>query len=74
MTLSLRVPAERLHRGRILNHQAEADKDGLLFIPSDIEAAVIEEALTKVDKESGMRTDLEHGMPATTAFAKHGVL
>ena len=61
----------------VLVHQNDlvfADEDGIVFIPSDIEAAVIEDALTQVDKESGMRADLELGMPATTAFAKYGVL
>ncbi len=50
------------------------DIDGVLVIPQDIEAEVIEAALEKASTENLVRAAIEDGMSATEAFARFGVL
>jgi 4-hydroxy-4-methyl-2-oxoglutarate aldolase len=50
------------------------DADGLVVVPSDIEAEVIESAFAKVDAEGEMRSALAGGMSVSDAFARFGVL
>ena len=50
------------------------DDDGLVFVPSEIEAEVIERAFAKLDAERVMRTALDGGMSVATAFETFGVL
>ncbi|WP_137844804.1 RraA family protein [Microbacterium sp. 2FI] len=50
------------------------DIDGVLVIPQDIEAEVIEAALEKASTENLVRVAIEDGMSSTEAFARFGVL
>jgi 4-hydroxy-4-methyl-2-oxoglutarate aldolase len=50
------------------------DADGLVVVPSEIEADVIERAFAKVDAESEMRSALAGGLSVSDAFARFGVL
>lgn len=50
------------------------DMDGVLVIPREIEAEVIEAALEKAATENVVRKAIEAGMSATDAFAHYGVL
>jgi regulator of RNase E activity RraA len=53
---------------------AFADEDGLVFVPADIQAEVIEGAFAKVGAERSMRAALSEGMPVATAFEQFGIL
>jgi regulator of RNase E activity RraA len=50
------------------------DIDGVLVIPQDVEAEVIESALLKASTENLVRAAIEDGMSSTEAFARFGVL
>ncbi|MFI1092461.1 RraA family protein [Streptomyces sp. NPDC020917] len=50
------------------------DVDGVVVIPRELEAEVIERALQKASTENLVRRAIENGMSATTAFAEYGVL
>lgn len=50
------------------------DVDGVLVIPKEIAAEVVEEALEKASKEKALRRAVEGGMSVTEAFEKFGVL
>jgi len=50
------------------------DVDGVVVVPSEIEAETIELALAKVAAENTVLDDIRNGMTATEAFARHGVL
>jgi 4-hydroxy-4-methyl-2-oxoglutarate aldolase len=50
------------------------DIDGVLVIPQDVEAEVIEAALEKASAENLVRAAIEGGMSSTEAFARFGVL
>lgn len=50
------------------------DIDGVVIIPKEVAAQVIEEALEKAGKEKGLRKAVEGGMPVTKAFEIFGVL
>jgi regulator of RNase E activity RraA len=50
------------------------DADGLVVVPSEIEAEVIEKAFAKVAAESEMRSALAGGMSVSEAFTRFGVL
>lgn len=50
------------------------DVDGVLVIPREIAAEVVEEALEKASREKELRRAVEGGMPVTEAFARFGVL
>ena len=50
------------------------DVDGVLVIPAEVEDEVVARALDKASAESVVRRDIEAGMSATEAFARHGVL
>jgi len=50
------------------------DADGLVVVPAEVEADVIDKAFAKVDAEGVMRSALSGGMTVSDAFAKFGVL
>ena len=50
------------------------DADGLVVVPSEIEAEVIEKAFAKVEAEGEMRSALAGGMSVSDAFDRFGVL
>ena len=50
------------------------DIDGVLVIPREVAAEVIEKALEKARGEKNVRKAIESGMSATDAFAKFGIL
>lgn len=63
--------------GQVTVHDGDyifGDVDGVLVIPKEIAAEVVEEALEKASKEKGLRKAVESGMPVTEAFEKFGVL
>jgi 4-hydroxy-4-methyl-2-oxoglutarate aldolase len=51
-----------------------ADLDGVVIVPRDREAEVMDRALTKARGERLVRRDIEAGMSSTEAFDKHGIL
>lgn len=51
-----------------------ADIDGVVVVPSAVEAAVIRHAWNKVHDENVVRQAIADGMTATAAFQKYGVL
>lgn len=59
-----------VHPGDILF----GDIDGVLVIPKEVAAEVIEKALEKAAGEKLVRKAIEGGMSATEAFAKFGIL
>jgi regulator of RNase E activity RraA len=50
------------------------DLDGVLVVPREIEAEVIERALLKASAENVVRNAIENGMSSTEAFRVYGVL
>lgn len=50
------------------------DVDGVLVIPSEVSAEVLEKALEKAAGEKEVRKAIEHGMSATAAFETFGIL
>jgi 4-hydroxy-4-methyl-2-oxoglutarate aldolase len=50
------------------------DIDGVLVVPQEVEAEVIEAALVKASTENLVRAAIEDGMSSTEAFARFGVL
>lgn len=63
--------------GQVAIHDGDyifGDMDGVLVIPKEVAAEVVEEALEKASKEKGLRKAVEAGMPVTEAFEKFGVL
>lgn len=69
-----RVPVEiggvRINPGDLI----VGDIDGVLVIPREVEAEVIEAALTKASTENVVCKAIDAGLSATDAFAKYGVL
>jgi len=51
-----------------------ADRDGVVVVPQEAEAAVIRAAWDKVHAENTVRDAIAAGMSATAAFNKYGVL
>jgi regulator of RNase E activity RraA len=51
-----------------------ADLDGVVIVPSAVEAEVIEKALEKARGEKVVRKAIEGGMSSTEAFKKFGIL
>jgi regulator of RNase E activity RraA len=51
-----------------------ADRDGVVVVPQEVEAAVIRAAWDKVHAENTVRDAIAAGMSATAAFNKFGVL
>ena len=63
--------------GQVTIHDGDyifGDVDGVLVIPKEVAAEVVEEALEKASKEKGLRKAVEAGMPGTEGFEKFGVL
>lgn len=50
------------------------DVDGVVCVPANIEAEVLQRALDKASAENLVRAEIEHGATSTAAFAKYGVL
>jgi 4-hydroxy-4-methyl-2-oxoglutarate aldolase len=50
------------------------DNDGLVCVPAEVEAEVLQKAFAKVEAEGEMRAALASGMSVRTAFATFGVL
>jgi 4-hydroxy-4-methyl-2-oxoglutarate aldolase len=50
------------------------DLDGVVIIPRNVEAEVIERALAKARGEKLVRKEIESGMSSTAAFRKYGIL
>jgi len=50
------------------------DMDGVLVVPQEVEAEVVEEALAKASTENQVCRAIDAGMGATEAFATYGVL
>ena len=51
-----------------------ADLDGVIVVPRNVEAEVIERALAKARGEKLVRKEIEAGMSSTAAFKKYGIL
>lgn len=51
-----------------------ADQDGVLVIPRELEAEVVERALEKAKGEKLVRKEIEAGLSSTAAFQKYGIL
>jgi 4-hydroxy-4-methyl-2-oxoglutarate aldolase len=50
------------------------DLDGVIVVPKQVEAEVIERALAKARGEKLVRQEIEAGMSSTAAFKKYGIL
>jgi len=50
------------------------DLDGVVIVPKNVEAQVIERALAKARGEKLVRKEIEAGMSSTDAFKKYGIL
>ena len=50
------------------------DLDGVVVIPQECEAEVLEKAMEKARAENVVRNEIEAGMSSTEAFAKYGIL
>ncbi len=50
------------------------DIDGVLVVPSDAETEVFSNALEKARGEKTVKRDLENGLSAVEAFARHGIM
>jgi 4-hydroxy-4-methyl-2-oxoglutarate aldolase len=51
-----------------------ADEDGVVVVPRAVEEAVLRRAWDKVSAENEVRDAIRHGLKATEAFRKYGVL
>lgn len=51
-----------------------ADVDGVVIVPTAVEADVLSKALEKVTAENQVRDEIRAGMKATDVFRKYGVL
>ncbi|MEZ6141242.1 MAG: RraA family protein [Zavarzinella sp.] len=51
-----------------------ADEDGIVVVPTHVEASVVQRAWDKVLAENQVRTAIQNGMSATAAFEQFGVL
>jgi 4-hydroxy-4-methyl-2-oxoglutarate aldolase len=72
--VNFRVPIEV---GGVLVNPGDlvfGDLDGVLIIPRELEAEVIELALVKARGEKTVRKAIENGMSSTDAFKKFGIL
>jgi regulator of RNase E activity RraA len=50
------------------------DLDGVVIVPKQVEAEVVERALAKARGEKLVRKEIEGGMSSTAAFKKYGIL
>ena len=63
--------------GEVLVHPGDlvfADFDGVVVVPQEVEAEVLREAQSKVDKESLSRQELLQGRSLRAVYDKYGVL
>jgi len=63
--------------GRVWVHPGDlvvGDVDGVVVVPQDCEAEVLEAAQAKLKAEGLVRAAIEHGMSSTQAFKEFGVL
>lgn len=68
--VSVEVGGVRVNPGDLI----VGDIDGVLVVPRDVEAEVIERAFEKASTENVVCKMIDAGMGATEAFAKYGVL
>lgn len=66
----IEVGAVRIHPGDIVF----GDIDGVLVVPAAAESEVFHRALEKARGEKTVKRDLESGISATDAFARHGIM
>jgi regulator of RNase E activity RraA len=66
----IEVGAVRIHPGDIVF----GDIDGVLVVPVAAESEVFHRALEKARGEKTVKRDLESGISATEAFARHGIM
>lgn len=67
----------RIEVGRVTVQPGDlvfGDLDGVIIIPREHEAEVVERSLEKVRGEKLVRKEIEAGMSSTAAFAKYGIL
>jgi regulator of RNase E activity RraA len=50
------------------------DIDGVLVVPANAESEIFNRALEKARGEKTVKRDLENGLSATEAFARHGIM
>jgi 4-hydroxy-4-methyl-2-oxoglutarate aldolase len=61
----------------VLVHEGDlvfADRDGVVFVPAELEHEVLRRAFEHVRSESTVKQALRDGMPVSAAFAKFGIL
>ena len=84
-----RNPTDTKHRGKMMWADAPAvvggvrvksgdlviaDRDGIVFVPSELVEDVAEKALQKVRKETTVREELRAGATLVEVFDRHGIL
>jgi 4-hydroxy-4-methyl-2-oxoglutarate aldolase len=82
-------PYDSLHRQRVIARDEPveiggvtirsgdvifADEDGVVVVPQEVEARVLQAAWEKVHAENAVRDDIRSGMAAAEVFAKYGIL
>lgn len=72
--LDYRVPVEIERVAVSPGELVVGDRDGVLIVPRDIEAEVIERAAEKATTENVVRDSIEGGMSSTAALARFGIL
>ena len=68
--IPIEIGAVTIHPGDILF----GDVDGVLAVPATAESEVFHRALEKARGEKTVKKDLENGLSATEAFARHGIM
>lgn len=66
-----------IEAGQVKVHPGDlifGDLDGVIVVPKEVEAEVIERALAKGRGEKLVRKEIEAGMSSTDAFKKYGIL
>ncbi|WP_437194118.1 RraA family protein [Planctomicrobium sp. SH527] len=72
--LDIDVPVEILGVTVRAGDLVVADEDGIVFVPKEVEAQVLENAIQKVSAENRVRDAIRNGMLATEAYRTFGVL
>ncbi len=72
--LDFRVPVEIDRVAVSPGDLVVADRDGVLIVPQDIEAEVVERAAEKAATENTVRDSIEGGMSSTAALKRFGIL
>ena len=84
-----RNPVDTKHRGKMMWADAPAviggvrvksgdlviaDRDGIVFVPSELTEIAVEKALEKVRQETTVREELRAGATLVEVFDRHGIL